>query len=106
MKKKVLIIVLVIALIVIVGIISFLYMYFNTSNGISKSELIQKGYEVFGSDYCTGNHDVNGAGDAFTDWECKICGKKNTNPDTNVPEICFDCARITNRCYECGKLEN
>lgn len=105
MKKKVLLIVLLIVAIIVIGIIAFLYIYLNTSNGISKSKLEEKGYQVFGYDYCTTDHSFEGGGDAFTEWQCKICGKTAMNPDTNVPVICNNCARITNRCNKCGKLE-
>jgi len=66
---------------------------------------ISNGYEKFGNNYCNTNHEVEGGGDAFTEWECKLCGKSATNPDTNVPEICNMCSYITGRCNNCGKIE-
>lgn len=63
-----------------------------------------KGNVVFGRDYCDTDHFLEFGGDAFTDWECAICGKNGTNPDTNVPKLCTKCYLLTNRCHECGKL--
>lgn len=99
--KKISLIIIGIIIIVIIAALNI----FNSSNGKPKSELDQKGYNIFGYDYCDTDHSMEIGGDALTDWKCKLCGKKATNPDTNVPEICSDCARITGRCNKCGKLE-
>ena len=96
MKKKLIVLI----LIIIIGVILFILN--NSSN--SNEELIQKGYEIFGDNYCTTDHSKEFGGDAFTDWECSLCEKKATNPDTNTPVLCNSCANITERCSKCGKL--
>ncbi|MBQ2836178.1 MAG: hypothetical protein IJE68_05030 [Clostridia bacterium] len=99
MKKIILIIVA-----FIIGIVILVNML-NTSNGVSKVELEQKGYSLLGYDYCTTDHSMEVGGDAFTEWKCELCGIVANNPDTNTPELCGNCARITGRCHHCGKLE-
>lgn len=103
MNKKIWIIGTIVGVVII--LVGSLAYFLYTSNGKFGTELQQKGKEVFGTEYCNGKHDVKGAGDAFTNWKCTLCGKEDTNPDTNVPEICANCARITGRCMWCGKLE-
>lgn len=69
-----------------------------------QQELIQKGYDVLGYDFCKG-HPINGvAGEAFTKWTCKICGCSEMNPNTAVPALCIECADLTTRCAKCGKI--
>lgn len=69
------------------------------------SQSTQKGYQLFGKDYCTTDHSLEAAGDALTEWKCQLCGRSAINSDTNVPQLCDDCARITGRCHQCGKLK-
>lgn len=69
------------------------------------TEAKQKGYNLFGKDYCITDHSLEAAGDALTEWKCQLCGRSAINPDTNVPQLCDDCARITGRCHQCGKLK-
>lgn len=77
----------------------------DNKNNLSESQLKQKASEIFGNDYCETDHSLEVGGDAITDWVCKICGKMSSNSTTNVPEICDECARTTERCNKCGKLE-
>lgn len=91
--------------VIILATILILMKWNNTFKGLSKNELEQKGYKNFGYDYCTTDHSMECGGDAFTDWTCKICATVATNPDTNVPELCNNCAKITGRCNYCGKLK-
>lgn len=93
MKKQMKFIIITIFAIVVLLIIAFINLR------------ISNGYKIFGNNYCNTNHYLEGGGDAFTDWECKLCGKNATNPDTNVPEICNMCSILTGRCNKCGKLE-
>ena len=65
---------------------------------------INKGFKIFGNDYCTGHIHTGIVGFGSTTWKCDICGYEKTYGNTDVPTICGDCARITNRCLECGKL--
>ena len=57
----------------------------------------------YGKDYCEG-HGMIIAGQAFTDYRCNICGRKDMWSNTEVPEICDKCAEDTNRCGYCGEL--
>jgi hypothetical protein len=42
-------------------------------------------------------------GSAYTNWECKICGKKATEGHTNIPMLCGECSRDLLLCERCGK---
>ncbi len=44
-------------------------------------------------------------GDTITMYRCKICGKIKQNSTISTPKMCTECATITNRCQECGKLK-
>lgn len=99
--KKIILIVIVLIVIGIVILVNIL----NTSNGLSKVELKQKGYSLFGYDYCTTDHSMESGGDAFTECKCELCEIVANTLDTNTPELCGNCARITGRCLHCGKLE-
>ena len=92
MKKQMKFIIIIIFIIVVFLIIAFM-------------NLRIKGYKSYGNDYCNTNHTLECGGDALTDWSCRLCGKRVTNPDTNVPEICNMCSYITGRCNKCGRLE-
>lgn len=59
---------------------------------------------MFGNSYCEGHAWDEMAGQAFTKWQCKICGYKGQHHNTAIPTICPECAVITNRCSKCGKL--
>jgi hypothetical protein len=41
-------------------------------------------------------------GQAFTDWTCAACGKKDMHANTGVPRYCNDCADGYGLCVECG----
>lgn len=86
-------VIIVLAPVIIVGVHSM-----DAKNNIASKEL--------GNEYCNetkGHPQV--AGEALTDWECKICGRKYTNSDTAVPILCDSCASITERCNICGLLK-
>lgn len=89
----------IIPLVIVYLIISSIYTY------ISSIDISEKATQIFGNDYCEEKHWVI-AGDALTPWTCKLCGYTGINPDTDTPEICDNCARLTGRCTECGKLKN
>ena len=76
---------------------------------------IQKANMIYGKEYCPKNekqssfyedkeHPLYG-GDVVTMYRCKICGKIKQNSTTSTPKICTECATITNRCQQCGKLK-
>lgn len=44
-------------------------------------------------------------GATVTRYICKICGKIRKSSTTSTPKICTECATITNRCEQCGKLK-
>lgn len=104
MKKKTKFIIIGIFIAIVIAIVILTNML-NTSNGVPGAKLEQKGYEIFGKDYCQTDHSMEFGGDALTSWTCKLCGANAVNSDTNVPEICANCARITGRCMYCGKLK-
>ena len=105
MKNKSKKIIIVIAIIIVVFVILI-----NTS-----FYKIQKANMIYGKEYCTKNekqsslyedkeHPLYG-GDAITMYRCKICGTIKQNSTTSTPKICTECATITNRCQQCGKLK-
>jgi len=42
------------------------------------------------------------AGQAFTNWKCRICGTERSHHNTAVPRYCDDCAKAHKLCVECG----
>ena len=42
------------------------------------------------------------AGQAFTEYTCRICGEKQMHPNTNTPKICKPCAVENDLCVKCG----
>ncbi len=42
------------------------------------------------------------SGQAMTEWECGLCGKKELNSNTDIPEICLDCSIEYDLCSHCG----
>lgn len=44
-------------------------------------------------------------GDAITNWKCKLCLRGGESSTTVTPKLCELCSKLTNRCSECGKLE-
>ncbi len=44
------------------------------------------------------------AGDAISPWKCGLCYRTELHSNTATPELCSLCAKLTNRCEECGKL--
>lgn len=106
MGKQVKIVVSLIVIAILIALGTFIVKNVNSNNKKEpNAELKQKANEIFGTDYCTTDHTLEIGGDAFTTWECKLCGELATNPNTNVPEICSKCAIKTKRCMECGKLK-
>lgn len=43
-------------------------------------------------------------GQAFTDWECALCGTVSTHASTDVPALCLDCAKHNGLCAHCGAI--
>lgn len=99
MNKKILI-----GIVIFVSIIVIALYLFNSSNGVPKTELEKKAYELWGAEYCTTNHGMEMGGCALTDFKCTLCGITVTNSTTNVPKLCDKCAILTGRCNRCGKL--
>lgn len=104
MKKNIVIGIVVVIVTIIIIIAIYLVNLLNNSNGMSGNQIKEKANKIFGYDYCTTDHTFDSGGDALTPWTCKLCGANATNPDTNAPKLCNDCARITSRCSKCGKL--
>jgi len=44
----------------------------------------------------------NIAGQAFTAYTCKNCGKEQHHPNTNVPKYCSECAKEHQCCVRCA----
>ena len=42
------------------------------------------------------------AGQAFTEWNCAVCGKADQHPNTATPVVCADCAKEHSLCRDCG----
>lgn len=42
------------------------------------------------------------AGQAFTDWNCGVCNKVSSNPNTATPRVCMECAKKYRLCTECA----
>lgn len=98
MRGKVIKIIIIILLIVCLGIIvSILGIKLN------EKDIIDVGYEKFGSDFCTG-HSTTLAGDALSEFHCLLCGEEKVHSNTDIPKICVECSKKTGRCQECGKL--
>ena len=95
----------IIALIVIVCIIIAILVIFIIKNNASNKIKIDKGYKIFGNDYCEGHEILKVGATVVTPWSCKICGYSETSGTNIVPAICSKCAKITGRCSECGKLK-
>lgn len=105
MKKKKIIILIAIIVLIIALIGAVLAAIRVKKDKYTNEYRIKKGYEIFGDEYCSGHNRFESAGQALTPWTCKICGYHDVNSNTNVPTICVECANITSRCMECGKLE-
>lgn len=44
----------------------------------------------------------NFAGSAFTEYVCEICKKHSMWHNTNIPDLCMECAKDNNLCAQCG----
>jgi hypothetical protein len=105
-NKRILFIILIVAFIVAISIFFILRKY-NDNNIVIEKEnniVIEKGYELFGNEHCSGHWStiVDGWPSYST---CKICGitKHNDVPHSDFI-ICPECSKITGRCTKCGKL--
>lgn len=106
MKNKVVLVIILLAFIGVIVGIGYLH---------SDMYIINIGNEIYGNDYCEGHSIItvenghvfwsNGVAFVVTPYNCKICKKEYEHPNTGVPELCEECARITKRCRSCGKLE-
>ena len=43
------------------------------------------------------------AGQAFTEYTCKLCGQKYVHHTTAVPQVCDNCSKKFHVCTDCGK---
>lgn len=68
------------------------------------TEIIKKGYELFGDDYCLGHNTLELAGDAFGGWDCALCGRNTWDAQMPGYVLCYSCEKVTGRCHKCGKL--
>ena len=103
----------VIALIIIVVIIGIAFAICILKNS-SNDNIISKAQKIYGDDFCPKSlsnsinyedkeHSMTKC-DVMSKYTCKICGKEKIEGHEPTPVICKDCATITNRCQECGKL--
>ena len=42
------------------------------------------------------------SGQAFTDFECALCGRTDMWHNTDVPKFCRECSEKFNMCQRCG----
>ena len=42
-------------------------------------------------------------GQAYFEYECEICQKKNSNSGSKSDKLCKDCSKKYNRCVSCGR---
>ncbi len=66
---------------------------------------------VYGNNTCTGFHSQkNSFPDAgLTIWRCPVCNRAEevSVTESHFKKICYDCARLTNRCSVCAnRLSN
>ena len=97
-NKRILFIIIIVAFIVAISI--FFILRKNNDNNI----VIEKGYELFGNEHCSGHRPI--IVDGWPSYStCKICGitKHNDVPHSDFI-ICPECSKITGRCTKCGKL--
>ena len=104
MKKKILILIIVGLCIICSFLIFLLNRKSKDSSNMSKEERQKVGYEIFGDDFCKGHNKIEMAGQAITNWKCRICGYSDTHHNTATPVICPECASATGRCEKCGKF--
>lgn len=108
MKNKNAIVLIVIISLIVLGIGISITINTVEKGKVEKSEIekIEEGKAILGSEVCDGKRGHSFlAGQAITSWKCKICGYLGTYPDTGVPTICGECARITGRCTKCGRIK-
>ena len=112
MKNKIVIGIIIVTIILLITIA-----FLSINVGVNKSDnyISEKGYKIFGSNYCSkhstdyfyeDNEHSMISGQAFTSYECNLCNKKYNHPNTGTPKICSKCATITNRCTDCGMLNS
>lgn len=104
MKNKKLFIKITIIILILILIIIGTLLLINIKIKSNNQSKIEKGYQIFGYEYCNGHSLFEVAGQAFTPWSCKICGYHDVHSNTATPTICSECAQITSRCSKCGKL--
>ena len=104
MKNKKLYIKITIIILILILIIIGTLLLINIIIKNSNRRKIEKGYQIFGYEYCNGHYLSEPFGHAFTEWSCKICGYHAVHSNTATPTICSKCAQITSRCSRCGKL--
>lgn len=84
------------------------------NNNEENDNIISKAQKIYGDDFCPKSlsnsinyedkeHSMTKC-DVMSKYTCKICGKEKIEGHEPTPVICKDCATITNRCQECGKL--
>jgi len=112
--KKIYIVIFVIILILAIGITICIKNEKQTATNEKKNdveiEIIKKADLLYGHSKCEcpSFGDVNyvplAGGPAITEWTCKLCNKEYENSNTAVPEMCYSCSVITNRCNRCAGL--
>ena len=108
---KVLITIIVVAILTMT--VTAIYMLRNNKEN-SNDKIISKAEKLYGNDFCKRSlsnnpyyedkeHSLIGC-TVMTPYKCEICGKRQMEGSSPAPQICKECATITNRCRDCGKL--
>lgn len=95
----------IITLIGIIAVVILVTMYINAF-GIPYPKVIKQvlANQLFGDNSCQCPQAIV-AGQALTEWRCKICKKVDIHSNTAIPELCDKCANATNRCEQCGGIK-
>lgn len=65
-----------------------------------------KAFILYGNDVCEGEDEPTISLSVMARYKCELCNKTKQWSTGNTPEICPECAEITNRCKWCGKKLN
>lgn len=52
--------------------------------------------------YCYYLNSSRLAGQAFTEWACRVCNQESMHSNTYTPKICISCAHTHSLCVICG----
>lgn len=90
-----------IILMIIILIITIIVCLIEKENN---KKIVQKGYEIFGNDYCQG-HRFTPECPVEDGWTtCNLCGRNMRYVVLPIYKLCHSCEKKTGRCHKCGKL--